>query len=388
MEQVLNKLNEREQFVVARWAYSVGQPIISDAEYTVLLRYMEATFPDDEYVQRSWSSDPCPTDLLKRIGRDDLIYKVILSDRTESIPSLNSNIEVKTDLYNIHGKGTLSMKHDGWNIQINYYNGKPVLITTRGRSSDAVDVSSLGEFLPQEIPFKGPCKVVLELTISKENFITCARLFNNVSPRSAVSTVLSKPEYYHLLSFTAFDIHGIDLGERCKFEVLREWGFNTPMYFEVSTYDDVMAALQELSNANDVYPEPTDGAVYDGIIRRAIRLLAWEEPIYYSFVEDYLEKYGPYRISPSVLIYPILRKGTNQRQVSMTNWQRIIDYNLKPGAPIAFRIASSATADFDESATRLVQKQWEGKLEEYQKMIKENEEISRCQWEMYLNGLT
>ena len=55
-----------------------------------------------------------------------------------------------------------------------------------------------------------------------------------------------------------------------------------------------------------------------------------------------------------------------------------MDYNLQPGAPIAFRIASSATADFDEETTRLLHKQWEGKWEEYKETIVLNEEIVRC----------
>ena len=114
-------------------------------------------------------------------------------------------------------------------------------------------------------------------------------------------------------------------------------------------------------------------------------MIAWEEPIYYSYVEGYLEQFGPYRLSPSVKIHPVLRKGITQKQVSMTNWQRIIDNNLAPGAPIAFRVASSATADFDATATRLAQKEWEGRWDEYKKFIDENEELNRYQWFAYLN---
>lgn len=386
MAQTFQQLSDRDKFIVSRWAYSVGKPIITDAEYTSLLRMMEQVYPNDEYVNRSWSSDPCPIELLKQINREDLIYEVVLLDKTESIPSLNTDWEVKDVLGNVHGPGTMSMKHDGWNIQANYFNGQLVMINTRGRDSDAIDVSALEEFLPKNIPYTGKCKVVLELTISKSNFKVCARLFSNVNERSAVSTVLARPEYYHLLSFHAFDIHGYDLGDAIKFDVLKEWGFDVPMYFVVNSYDDIIVALNELSNYEPTYEWPTDGTVYDGELRRAIRLLAWEEPIYYSFVTGYLEQYGPYRISPSVLIYPILRKGTTQRRVSLTNWQRIIDYNLQRGAPIAFRIASSATADFDEEATRLAQKQWEGRWDEYAKQVKDNEEISRCQRQLYLNG--
>ena len=53
------------KYIIARWAYSVGQPIMSDAEYTILDRSMKARFPKNPYCQRSWSSDPCPVAMLK-----------------------------------------------------------------------------------------------------------------------------------------------------------------------------------------------------------------------------------------------------------------------------------------------------------------------------------
>ena len=51
-------LSSRDKFIASRWAYSVGAPIISDAEYTLLLDYMKSAYPNDEYVNRSWLSDP------------------------------------------------------------------------------------------------------------------------------------------------------------------------------------------------------------------------------------------------------------------------------------------------------------------------------------------
>lgn len=382
-----SQLSTRDKFIVSRWAYSVGNPIISDAEYTSLLNAMTATAPNDEYVLRSWSSDPCPTELLKSIGRDDLIQSIILADKTESIPSLNTDLEVKRELGNVTKPGTLSMKHDGWNIQANYYNGSLVNVMTRGRSSDAVDVSKLQSRFPNTIPSNNKIKIVCELTISKENYKFCASMFGNVSERSAVSTVLARPEYHYLLSFHAFDIHGYTIPEdKNKFEVLSEWGFETPDWYRVTDYNSILIALQELSDKKEGYGSPTDGAVYDGELRRAIRLLAWEEPIYKSYVTGYLEQYGPYRISPSVLIKPILRGGTTQRRLSMTNWQRIFDYNLRPGAPLAFRIASSATADFDEEATKLLQQEYEGRWDVFAKIVDENEEISKCKRQLYLQS--
>lgn len=372
----LSRLSDIEKYTYVRWAYSVGRPIMSDPEYNLLERTVKGLYPELPICNRSWSSDPCPTDLLLKLGREDLIKAVVLSDKTESIPSLNSDYEFHTTLGNIDEEGTVSYKHDGWNIQANYYNRDIVSVHTRGRNTDSVDVSQLRERFPQKIPFSDKCKVVCELTVSKENFSFCKQNFGNVSERSAVSTLLARPEYFHLLDFHAFDIHGVDLKGRIKFEVLRECGYKTPEYIVTHNFNEIQRALQKLSDANCRYGSPTDGVVYDGSLRRAIRLLAWEEPIYYSYVTGYMERYGPYRISPSVLIRPILRKGTTQRRLSLTNWPRIIEYNLQPGAPLAFRVASSAIADFDEQSTLHIQSLYAGRWEEFRSIVDRNEELN------------
>ena len=373
----LESLNSRDKFILARWTYSIGKPIYSNAEYTLLLNAVKAANPNDEYVNRSWSSDPCPTELLKSLGLQDLIYPVVLSDKTESIPSLNTDYEVKLALELITDEGTISYKHDGWNIQANYYNNKLVNISTRGRSSDALDVSSLKDRFPVEIPFSGKCKIVSELTIGKSNFEICKTKFGNVNSRSAVSTVLAKPEFHYLLDFHSFDIHGYTEEGKNKFEILREWGFPIPAYVVVHNYEEVLKAIDDFSNNEPNYESPTDGLVYDGVIKKAIRLRTWEEPIYKSYVIDYYEQYGPYRISPSVMIKPVIRNGTTQRRVNMTNWARIIQFNLQIGAPIAFRVASGAIADFDEEATRLLHEEYKGTWNEFKTFIDRNEDIVR-----------
>lgn len=376
------ELNDREKFILARWSYSVGKPVYSDAEYTSMLNYMLARCPDDEYVKRSWSSDPCPIDLLKKIGREDLIVNVVLGDKTESIPSLNSEGDVSIELSDFVGAGTLSMKHDGWHIQVNYFNGYLVDIRTRGRTQDAMKVEILKDRVPQTIPVMGAVRVSMEATVDKKSFRFCASQFNNVNERSAVSTLLANSEYAYMMSLHAFDIFGFDLQGKNKFETLKEWGFQIPKYYNVYDYSDILNCLQMLSNSYEDYDYPTDGAVFDGHKRRAIRLLAWEEPIYHSYVTGYLEQYSLYRVSPSILIEPVRRGGTTQRRVNITNWQRILDYDLQPGSPVAFRVASSAIADFDEEATRLLRKEYEGRWEEFRNKVKQDEEVKRQQWMM------
>lgn len=368
-------MDDRSKFIVARWSYGLGCPIISDAEYTVLLNKFTALDPTWEYVTRSWSSDPCPTELLKSIGREDLIEAVILSEKTESIPSLNSWFEIEQEFVKQSFEDMfISYKHDGWNIQASYYNGKLVTIRSRGRATDAIDVSVLRPIFPETIPVMGKVKVIGECTCSKELFVTMKEMFNNALERSAVRTALARPEYATRLSFHAFDIQGHQ-PEGSIFSTLVQWGFKVPKYKYVKSYEELIKAINELGDANASYPYPTDGAVVrTGSYTRAVRVGAWEEPIYESYVTDYEQSYGGHNIAMKVLIKPIHTMKGMQRRISVTNVSRIILNNLRIGYPIAFKITSSAYSDIDEDSTRSLQEQWNGREIAYRNMIDRKEE--------------
>lgn len=382
---VLSDLCERDLFIVSRWCYSIGKPVIEDAEYNLLRQYMEEYYPDDEYTTRTWSDDPCPIDLLKKVGLENTIRNVMLADKTESIPSLNTYIDVERAYKNFAESGTASMKHDGWNMQANYYNKKLLKVTSRGRTKDAIDTSVLMNIIPNEIPIDGVVKVVFEATVSNKNFPFCVSMFGNVSQRSAVSSLLARPEYSYRISAHAFDIHGYHIPDgQTKFEVLTDWGFEVPKWRRVYSYEDIKSAIKEFGEMKSLYDSPTDGVVIDATARYALRIGEWEEPIYKSYVTGYDDQYNLHRISPSLEIYPILRSGAQQRRINITNWERILKYNLEPGSPVAFKLASSAIANFDESMTLLLQKQWAGKYDEYGEKIRQDEEVKRCQYNLLL----
>lgn len=380
-------MNDLDKYIIARWCYSVGKPIISDAEYNQLHRTMCALHPDNPYVNRSWSSDPCPKDLLIANGMKSYIYDVVLTDKTESIPSLNTFLELE----NVLGKityGTISYKHDGWNYQASYYDGRAILFQSRGRERDAVSAEHMLQYVPQEIPKKGKVTVVMEVTVSNSVFEFCKRKFGNVSQRGAVSTLIANKEYSHLLSMHAFNIVSDEPVDNV-FETLQNWGYKTPMWKYVYSYQDILEAIDSYSEYLPKYDSPTDGLVFKGELTRAIRLKAWAEPIMYSYVlteeeckkmgieGPYTEKHAAHRISVNTSIYPITMRNSTQRTIPMTNLQRIIDYNLHPGAPIAFRIASSAIADMDEAATKLIQKEYYGREIEYHQKIQREEALKK-----------
>lgn len=368
-------MNDYERFIIARWMYSIGEQIMSDAEYTVLFDTIKITHPDSVYLTRSWSSDPCPIELLKKYGYENAIRDIILSDKTESIPSINDWVTLRGMYSDLNEEATLSFKHDGWNIQADYYNGERVNIQTRGRLRDAISAKVVGDMIPYRIPEMGKRKICMEATVPHAAFAEMKAEIGSKSQRGAVSTCLARPEYTSMLSLNAFSIVG-DEQVMNPFELLESWGFRTVRWTKVHNWDELIEAMHLLDKERDTYPYPTDGLVLRCSLTRAIRLLSWEEPIYKSYVTGYDETYGMYRVGVKAKIYPVRLPNSTQRLVSCTNYQRVIDNNLRVGYPIAFRFSSMAIADLDEVSTRLLQEQWVGREAEYRQWVNERERIS------------
>ena len=373
MERENMPMTNLNKFIIARWMYSIGEPIMSDAEYTLLLNTIQKTDPDNPYVHRSWSSDPCPVELLKEYGMEDAIRNIVLSDKTESIPSINDWGSLEAMYKDLDEEATLSYKHDGWNVQASYYNGELVQFQTRGRSNDAMSVEILKHRVPKKIPALGRRTVCMEATVSNENYKIVKAELNNRSQRGSVSSCLARSDYAKYIDLHAFSIIG-DEQMLNPFPTLQEWGFQTVKWWIVHNYNELVEGIQNASRLVESYGSPTDGLVIRSSLTRAIRVAAWEEPIYHSYVTGYDETYGMHRVGVKAKIKPIAMRNSTQRLVSCTNYQRIIDNNLQIGYPIAFRLSSMAIADLDAESTRLLQEEWEGRLEEYRALVDRNEE--------------
>ena len=177
------------------------------------------------------------------------------------------------------------------------------------------------------------------------------------------------------MSHVAIHAHGVRCSSAVtdKFALLKSWGFEVPMYAWVHNFQELMDQVKAFSDFKEAYGIPTDGLVVEGEATNALRIEAWEEPIYRSFVTGYDETYGPHAIAVQCKIYPIKLPNSVQRQLPATNLSRIINLNLRPGYPVAFRIASSSIADIDEESTRLVQKEYAGREDMYRHMVQMNE---------------
>lgn len=361
-----------DKYIIARWAYSIGCPIISDAEYGELEEYVKAHYPDSPYLKQSWSSDTMPYELLEKYGLQDLIRQVVITDRTESIPSINTWTELLQIYSTLSDEVTVSYKHDGWNIQAVYLNGKLSLVQTRGRLTASMQADRLGVLLPQTITITEQTRIVMEATISNATWPIVKEKFGVTSQRSAISTLLATEGGEQYITLTAFDIH--TKTKYPVFETLKKWGFKTPWYSTVSNFTDLTDAIKTFDESIKYYPEPTDGLVIAGTATYAVRLLSWTPAIFKSYVTGYKEDFGLKQLSIACKIKPIKMNNATQSVVPLTNLRNVIKYDLRIGSPIAFKYTSASIAVIDKEVTTMLQDTWKGRYEEYRAII-DNEEL-------------
>jgi len=389
-------LTDRQRYIVARWSYSIGKPIIEDdAEYNLLHNKMLKDPILSSFTNTSWSNDVCPVKLLNDIGRNDLIYHVLPSrQKSSSIDSLTSVYDVQQYYWDTSRIRHISVKCDGWNVEVTYHKGRRVLARTRGRECDAMDLIHYTRYLPCHIDTDMEHVAVRgELILTKESFKELKRRNsqkNLTSERSSVSSALSNPEDSLLLTFKAFYIYSNPMLFKTVEEMyltLKKWGFNTPEYTMCS--GDILAHLKEFSTLRESLNYKSDGAVVmdnelsTGDIM-ATRIFGWKEDYYKSYITgfsdisniDIRDSYGSHNIGLKATIYPIrTADGNLQSQIDVDNLKRVLDYKLFPGTPIAFVKVSGAVEKLDLEKTRLLRETYSDSYE-YRQMIEREASIN------------
>ena len=373
----------RERYILARWCYLMGETYLSDIEYDKIDVEFKQKYPNDEYSKRPWSFDPCPSELLRKVGRTDLLCNPILGYMAESIPSINTSFDVRAQFGSLNKKSRLSYKIDGWNFRLSYYNGTLVQIKSRGRAGNNkyIAFNDIAPMFPFKIPFKGRVAITGELSIPNDKWKIYKDITGNSDQRASVSTALSRGDIEYL-SFLSFDIYSdSEKFEGDKYDLLKSLGFKTPMFKWVNNYDQLLAAINYMSSMDSGYNYLTDGLVIENdSYQLAIRIGKWEEQIHNSYVMGYAETQGMYGYSLEVLMKPIMIKGKTCSRIAINNCANIEENNLQIGMPIAFNIRSSANNVLDVTNTYKLQVEWQGKYDKYCEMIDKREsEDGECE---------
>lgn len=365
--------NEKERYAVSRWAYLMGEPILSDIEYDHLDKKMKMLYPEDPMTQRPWSFDECPVELLKKYGLSNLICNPVMGYMAESIYSINNRAEYEQHFRHLAERTRLSFKIDGWNTRVSYFNGVLVNVETRGRSGNNLDIKNIASLFPQKIKIKGRVAVTGEMSIPNSKWQDFKELTGNNDQRASVRTALARSDV-DALSFLAFNIFiedGYDYDD--SYELLNELGFETPRFKWVSNFEELEKAIWYMSYIHRAYGYLTDGLVIENShYQYAIRLGAWEEHSMQSYVTGYEEDQGMYGTFLKVLCNPIQIEGKKFTKISINNIANIVENNLQIGYPIAFALRSSANVVIDTTETSRLQEEWKDRLEEYQDRINKN----------------
>lgn len=361
----------RDRFIVARWAYLFGEPIMSDQEYDRLEREFKLEYPNDIYSQHSWSFDECPTDLLNKYGYSHMICNPTMGYMAESIYSVNDWNEFNSYFRGLNEKSRLSFKIDGWNTRVSYFNGHLVKVETRGRSGTNLDIRNISALFPQTIPMKGRVAVTGELSIPNNMWEEFKSITGNKDQRASVRSAIARDDVKYL-SFLAFNIF-IENGEHVDdpYELLKSLGFESPLFVWVNNCEELRKNMKYMTYLNEGYGYLTDGLVIENSkLQLAIRLEGWEEHAMRSYVTGYEETQGMYGVFMNILCKPITAEGKTFGKVSINNISNIISNKLEIGAPIAFSLRSSANVVIDTGETYRLQQQWADRYDEYRDTIK------------------
>ncbi len=361
--------NSRDRYIVARWAYLCGEPIISDIEFDKLDKEFKSD-PNDTFAHTSWAYDKCPIELLKKYNLSHLIQDTTMGYMAESIPSITTEDELKARFGYLNKPSRISFKIDGWNTRVSYFNGVLVEVSSRGRSGNSLSLNDIAGLFPKSIPYKGKVAITGELSIPNSQWQIYKSITGNSDQRASVRTAIARKDVQYL-EFLAFKIVGSELPmEMNNYDTLHELGFKTPTMRMINTFSELRAAIRAFSVLAGSYNYLTDGLVIENEdLQLALRLGEWKEKPIASFVTGYTEQPGMFKISMIVNAYPITREGKTFKRVNIVNIAAIEDNNLRIGAPIAFAVRSSANVVIDTTMTHLLQQKYAGRYDEYKNII-------------------
>lgn len=371
-------------FILARFMYRVGSPIINDSKYNMIEnKFLEVGYLK-EYTSRTYDDDPIPYKLLREFNLENYIPKDLVSskyiehfDKDKSL-SIQPLTEYK-DIYNFVMEKqqdlVVMLKVDGINVKNLYKHQNLELSMSRGRNGNGFDLTrNTSKVLPNKIKSEYD-----ELKITLESFV-----YENVLPyfrnkydsekyktsKSAGISLLRVPhdlEDYKYLGALAFNIEGA-IHLKTKMEslaYLKELGFVVVPHILVKwetiprDYETFKIWLNKLCKMFYVKTQalPSDGLVFevndldyvDNVNNQysnkniAVKLSYWGFDKYIGTVEDIIIEQQRVIASCRIKIKPLRTKdGCEATYINSYNPSILINNNINIGSEVIFERNSGA----------------------------------------------
>lgn len=252
-KQLIESERVEDAFILARYMYRVGEPIIDDVTYENFVAKIRGKFPRLEpFWDRTYDEDPVPYDLLDEFKLQEVgvakteytedLQKLFGEDKSLSIRSVTQYREA-WDFFQAHRVAKndifVAIKVDGNNTREVYKNGEFRLSLSRGRNTDTCfDFShSMRKVLPEKLVGVPEDFVLYGEAYVEESYLPKLRAkYHTVDKfKTARTTAMSMlrlntydDEDYSHLKFKAFSAPGMRETVSETYQFLESLGFETP----------------------------------------------------------------------------------------------------------------------------------------------------------------
>lgn len=329
LEHLKNRISEYND------KYRKGNPIISDAEYDILLSNIQCNLSEEEFLEFKKS-------LTEEKGNVFLNYIVgsLTKFKYEESDELYKWIK-KQNIKTLFG----SEKIDGCSFVASYRCGNLILCSSRGDGQEGTDWTEKAKFiLPARIPSDVHLDIRGEFTLEKDTFEKLG--FKN--KRNGTVGIMNSKEMHdatNLVQAYVYEVMNMEYGIKHQFDYIRNCGFKAPktIEFSVITTDlhEMLKGFYEFYKAKSTYD--IDGVVIsdsnyvrenkffpDGKVAFKIN----SEGVETEVIDIEWQVSRTRYLKPVLMVNPIEINGVTISRVTAYNAKYIIDNKIKIGTKI------------------------------------------------------
>lgn len=379
-----------DAFRLVRFFYRVGEPLIEDWVYEIMIRSVEEMHPNSVYLNQTYDDDDIPVDLLLEFGEIDKIplmasgeeYAQLNEDKSFSIEP-HTNYSTAYQWYqNVCGERLILMlKMDGVYTKALNVGGETKICLSRGRRGNSFDLTdtSVRYVLPRFVDFETEDSVRLygEAFVPAEYLDKLQEMFatkDKFTTTKGGAITLLRTRYpeaaYAYVKQVMFDADGLADSKSRTLEILEKKGFDVVPYLMIEpgelgeTLEEFtqrlkvkMDEMYEKAGSAYEYVIPTDGLVLEVDSKTidfevknqysarniALKFEYWAYEYYKGRIEEIV--LTPRRVQYSVRV-KIAKMKTNDRctaeWINGFNLAILARHNLHVGSTIYFSRASNA----------------------------------------------
>lgn len=387
--KIINEATYEELYILMRYLYRVGDPIVDDHEFDNYELLMKEKFLNlEEYYNRTYDDDPIPFSLLEKYAllehqkidgdtRNGL-KQSLEEDKSMSIKAIRGYTETWTffkQMRDLEKDVVVSLKMDGANAKNLYKDNSFVLSLSRGRdTNNSFDYTeNMSLIIPQtfycnkeEIKITGECYVDKNKLSYLRNKYDADKYVSSKSSAISMLRVRHEIEDYQYLHLRVFRADGVADTLTETFKILEEAGFEVVPHkwiawseipdnyeeFKGWCKSEIFDAMYELGEGL-----PSDGVVvevndlaWDGQIENqynsrqiALKFEYWGFDVYCAEITSIIIEQRRVFKSVKVGIKPLVTRGDSTAKViNGFNPRILIENNLCVGSKVYFERNSDA----------------------------------------------